>query len=693
MASNPAIDAYHKVSAANLEAAQSIARESFLNLGSWREDDIEGFVNAVAPKVDFYKNKMVTDTFANYKIMANSAGKDFKMPALNKADFATDSLRNGVGANEVYQRPFKEMWYRLSKGDDFSTALESGAQRARNIARTEVQLSRRQAGLVARRANDNIVGYLRTLSGQENCGICYLASTQRYTRGDLLPIHPGCDCGEMPIYGDSDVGQVIDQELLDATHESVEQRFGKFDVTGREIDYRKITIRDHGELGPYLTVQGTKFTKLTPTEVVTAIKPPSQTKKAVAKPFANRIEPKLKRISGKGIASDIAEEHFGVDVVPLRGAKKVQVLKEKTAAHLKAIKEVGKDIDGEITNRVKKEIKDLTNPVAVADTEKLIKQADELLSQAKLAEESGYQSLVAKNLAKVNKEIDARIAQVRASNYSQEFIDDFTNQFTEEFRLRRAKSSARAEFNRTGEALKLFREIEEYQKDLRELKASLPANMVPGSPKYQEILAAKAKEVLNEVRPTGQGGPNFVGSSKVNQLIDEAKQVYPNEWLDAAKATVGEVQTESVARGYWNKARKKLTVSFSKTNDGNFKPGYSTTVHEMAHMMEDSVPGLKELEFAFAHERAALNPKRTRWSAKETGFLDKWRMTYSGKDYDYNTNSNYEIFTTGMEAIFSGGDAFVGPSSVDSIYKNPTVKPGDVDDEFRQWILGVLFSL
>lgn len=692
MASKPGVDAYHKLSAANLEAAQSIARDNFLNLGSWREDDIQGFIDTVAPKVDFYKNKMATDTFAYYKLMAQSAGKDFKMPRFNKADFAMDSLRNGVGAQDVYQRPFKEMWYRLSKGDDFSQALESGAQRARNIARTEVQLSRRKAGLVARNANDNIVGYIRTLSGQENCGICYLASTQRYTRGDLLPIHPGCDCGEMPIYGDTDPGQVIDQELLDATHESVEQRFGKFDVTGREIDYRKITIRDHGELGPYLTVQGTKFTKLTPTKVVTPIKPPSQVKKAVAKPFADRIQPKLKRISGKGIAADIADEHFGVDVVPLRGAKKVQPLKEKTAAHLKAIKEIGKDIDDEITNRVKKEIKDLTDPKTVAAAQKQIDQVEELLNQAKLAQESGYQSLVAKNLAKVNKEIDDRIARIRASGSSQEFIDDAIGQYTEEFRLRRATSEARAEFNRTGEALKLFREIEEYEKDLRELKASLPANMVPGSPKYQEILAAKAKEVLNEVRPTGQGGPNFVGSSKVNQLIEEAKQVYPNEWLDAAKATVGEVQTASVARGYWNKARKRLTVSFSKSN-GNFKPGYSTTVHEMAHMMEDSVPGLKELEFAFAHERAALNPKRTRWSAKETGFLDNWRMTYSGKDYDYNTNSNYEIFTTGMEAVFSGGDAFTGPSFVDSIYKNPTVKPGDVDDEFRQWILGVLFSL
>jgi hypothetical protein len=75
-----------------------------------------------------------------------------------------------------------------------------------------------------------------------------------------MPIHPGCDCGEMPIYGNQDPGQVIDDIRLNATHEAVAARFGVSDRSAREIDYRSIAIREHGELGPLLTVADQHFT-------------------------------------------------------------------------------------------------------------------------------------------------------------------------------------------------------------------------------------------------------------------------------------------------------------------------------------------------------------------------------------------------------------------------------------------------
>jgi hypothetical protein len=74
-----------------------------------------------------------------------------------------------------------------------------------------------------------------------------------------MPIHPGCDCGEQPIYGTEDPGQIIDEQLLEATHEAIEERFGFSDRGAREIDYRLIQVRDHGELGPLLTVRGQHF--------------------------------------------------------------------------------------------------------------------------------------------------------------------------------------------------------------------------------------------------------------------------------------------------------------------------------------------------------------------------------------------------------------------------------------------------
>jgi hypothetical protein len=64
----------------------------------------------------------------------------------------------------------------------------------------------------------------------------------------------------MPIYGNMDPGQVIDEQLLDSTHEAIAQRFGVSDRGARAIDYRLIQVRDNGELGPVLTVRGQNFT-------------------------------------------------------------------------------------------------------------------------------------------------------------------------------------------------------------------------------------------------------------------------------------------------------------------------------------------------------------------------------------------------------------------------------------------------
>lgn len=61
-------------------------------------------------------------------------------------------------------------------------AVQLGAARAEYLASTEVQLARRGAGLQARSSNDRIVGYIRTLTGAENCALCYVASTQRYNK-------------------------------------------------------------------------------------------------------------------------------------------------------------------------------------------------------------------------------------------------------------------------------------------------------------------------------------------------------------------------------------------------------------------------------------------------------------------------------------------------------------------------------
>jgi hypothetical protein len=269
------LDAYNSLSSRLVRGLGVRVAGAFTNLGSWRDADFERFTKMIEPTLTGGRLQAARLQVGFYQQMARARGEVFNAPSISPSDFTVPKLRNGAAAQEVYRRPFKDVYFALSQKKGMTEAIFEGANRISSIVSTDMQLARRNAGFLSRRANDNIVGYARTLTGSENCALCYVASTQRYTRDKLLPIHPGCDCGEMPIYGDQDPGQVINDIRLDATHEAVESRFGLQDRGARDIglgktytrkdgsivkaDYTAIAIREHGELGPVLTVAGQHF--------------------------------------------------------------------------------------------------------------------------------------------------------------------------------------------------------------------------------------------------------------------------------------------------------------------------------------------------------------------------------------------------------------------------------------------------
>ena len=279
------IEAYGDLSSSLIQKVGEAAEQAFFALPNYRgkvqrqeyvalyEDILFGArIEAARLAVGFHRE------------IALAQGKKFRAPKLRKEDFFPYRLRQqmeamgGSGLFEPYQtRPFRELYYALSRGSKLTEAVTIGGARARILAQTDVQLARRKASLFARRENDNIVGYIRVLTGAESCGLCYVASTQRYNKDNLNPIHPGCDCGELPIYGDSDPGQIIDQYNLDRIHESFEKRFGVDDPGARDLgigkaveykdgvrlaDYTLISIRENGELGPVLTRRKDNFETL-----------------------------------------------------------------------------------------------------------------------------------------------------------------------------------------------------------------------------------------------------------------------------------------------------------------------------------------------------------------------------------------------------------------------------------------------
>jgi hypothetical protein len=234
------------------------------SLDSWRAADIDRFVNAVVPVVTGGQTQIAALTDAYLAAVEQAMTGLPVRPVGVPASLVTDEAIRGVAADEVYRRPGVEVWTSLSRGDTLTWAVRQGLHRALSIGATDLQLAKTAASRHVLSKKDHVVGYRRVLSGSKSCGLCAVASSQRYRKQDLLPIHPGCDCGVVPIIGHDDPGQVIDPDTLSGIHEAIADRFGVASegarATGTLPDYRDVLVtHEHGEIGPVLAVRGQHF--------------------------------------------------------------------------------------------------------------------------------------------------------------------------------------------------------------------------------------------------------------------------------------------------------------------------------------------------------------------------------------------------------------------------------------------------
>lgn len=173
-------------------------------------------------------------------------------------------IRRGASLREIYARPFVTARTALSRGLSFTEALELGRLRALGTIETDLSLTNREA---MGKATDRRIRYWRRVLTGKSCMFCATASTQRYRKPDLLPLHPNCDCSVAPIAG-SDPGRVINRQLLGQLKENGpdywKQR-GFVDPDGNPLDPTDlprdaVAVHIHGELGPVLTDPRHDFT-------------------------------------------------------------------------------------------------------------------------------------------------------------------------------------------------------------------------------------------------------------------------------------------------------------------------------------------------------------------------------------------------------------------------------------------------
>lgn len=174
-----------------------------------------------------------------------------------------------VSYEQEYLRPITETRVGLADGKSADEARQSGLTRLKSLAQTDLQMA---YTLQALRTMAGWPGkyYVRQPSGPKTCALCLVASTQRYHRSQLMPIHPGCDCGVKMVRSDYDPGQVLDRDQLDRIHAMVADKTGTAAGSwtvygGRDakslVDYRELlAVREHGEYGPTLTWRTQHFT-------------------------------------------------------------------------------------------------------------------------------------------------------------------------------------------------------------------------------------------------------------------------------------------------------------------------------------------------------------------------------------------------------------------------------------------------
>lgn len=161
----------------------------FGGLGSWRDRDKAGFAARVTPVVAGAQRQVASLMDAYLSAMLSDMRG---IPARPTGAIPDLSRLRGVDPVEVYGRPFDTVWAELAAGKDFEQALAAGRLRAEQITKTDLQLAKTHTARAFLDLDDDVTGYRRVLTGTQSCGLCVVASTQRYHRGELLPIHPGC---------------------------------------------------------------------------------------------------------------------------------------------------------------------------------------------------------------------------------------------------------------------------------------------------------------------------------------------------------------------------------------------------------------------------------------------------------------------------------------------------------------------
>lgn len=271
------IQAYQQQTEALRARLEAYLTSAWAALGVYRAAQQLQFARQVAPVVAAAQRQMSALTVGYHAAQRNALIGRSLTVRVDPVSVTGSAARHGADPVEVYSRPFNLVWRRLDELPHVEGAIEqaiqAGLDRAVQTGLTDLQLTKMATSEKVADEDKQVRWIQRVLEGPHSCGLCIVASTQRYHNRapGLKAIHPACDCSQRFVYGEKYPAPVIDPTTLSDVHDRIAERFGADnagartipgtrDANGRLLQYRDVLItHEHGELGPVLAVRGEPF--------------------------------------------------------------------------------------------------------------------------------------------------------------------------------------------------------------------------------------------------------------------------------------------------------------------------------------------------------------------------------------------------------------------------------------------------
>lgn len=281
-----ALEAEDAAVEAAINQAQNAVTALVTGFQDWYDSDgVTGFCNTVSEVVQGFSQGVArtSDAFLSRTISVMT-GKIFfpagvikqaiagpRALALRKIPKSAGILngdREGVTRPGVYGRVADTFRYQRSTIDralleavrtgklppDLADPQSAAINRARQAVDTDLKLARRaqMRRTLSKAADEGLVtGYRRVIHPEVSrggtCGLCIAASTRKYRVEELMALHGGCHCTQLPIVGGADPGL----EINEAAYVEAERLTGG-QTSRQALAKTRFRVDQHGELGPVL---------------------------------------------------------------------------------------------------------------------------------------------------------------------------------------------------------------------------------------------------------------------------------------------------------------------------------------------------------------------------------------------------------------------------------------------------------